>query len=462
MTHLTHKPKPMKLLHITAITAIFTTLLLPVHAVVSTWEGGASGDFDEGTNWSAGVPGLNDVARFLDSGEVIVSFSGDKAIDDLIYQGTQTGGDPPVDPRLTFQMGVHTLDITQTVSFNYSGAGTMTFVQSAGTINFATTMGVAWSSPTASSHSVYVMEGGAQMNVQGSGQTAIGFTTGATGEMHVTDGSTLTANGKLWIGRNGTGILSVRGAGSVLDLPNLTDVTIGDRGGNGTLEILDGGLVTIGNRHTDLGATEESTGTVLVSGAGSTMTANRDLYIGGESGTGANPTVTAAGTGFATFSDGGTATFARIRTLAGDAGLGRIGTLVFDQSGGVTVQNATFDPDSVVRFALYENSQSPDLTVTSTLVLDGSFLEVTIDPLYEPIIGDSFGLIGYHTLVPGAFANEDGIVSINGYSFAIDYSLDGQNVVGLTMIPEPATGAAVAGGLFALFVFFYRRRKSYL
>ncbi len=443
--------------NIVIVLALSAVISVPLHAqVTSTWQGGSSGSFNGPLNWDEGVPGGDDIARFTDAGAVVVTFSAGANVLNLQYEGTQSVGPPVVDPRLTFELGEFTFALNQATSFNYSGSGTMTFVQNGGTLTSTSTLGMAWPANSgAGSRSVYLLENGATFDVGGS--AVMGYASGATGEMHVTQGSSATSRSSTWVARNGAGVLSVRGEDSLFTATTGNTshhFSIGHSGGNGHLEVLDGG--SLSSTPVINLAQGTSSATFLVSGSGSNVTGTRQLYVGGYA-AGYTSTPTAGGTATATFADGATASFSAIRTFVGNAELGRLGTLVFDQSGGVTASDVTFDPGSVVRFVLYEKDQIVDLTATSNLVINGSFLEAMIAPLYEPVIGDSFALISYGPLDPGTFANENGQVVIGDAVFQIDYNLNDANVIGLTMIPEPGAGALALGVLVSLLAVLYRR-----
>lgn len=440
-------------------------LLLPLAVgaqKTTTWDAGASGTYGELASWDNGIPVAGDTARFLDAGEVEVTFTGNAEVALLVFQGTQQSGPPAVDPRLTFVLGTHEFTNSASARFNYTGPGTMTFVQNGGTFKVDSTFGLAWGSespiPTASSRSVMIVENGGTLDV--GNQLAVGYTGGATGELYITDGSRLVVGSTIWVGRNGLGVLRLEGAGTELDhaATGGTHFTMGhSSGGTGTLEILAGAELTT-SRVMNLGQHTSSSGTLLVSGSGSKLLSTGNLNVGGytNSQTGAG---TPGGVGLATFAAGATATFKAIRTYAESPALGRLGTVEFDQSGGVTVDDAIFNADTVVRFALHANNQSVDLTVIDNLVVDGAFLEAFLAPLFEPLVGNSFALIGYGTLEPGAFANPNGQVIIGDKVFAIDYSLGGADVIGLTLIPEPGLGA-LAAGLVAAALILSRRRLS--
>jgi T5SS/PEP-CTERM-associated repeat protein len=114
-----------------------------------------------------------------------------------------------------------------------------------------------------------------------------------TGELFVEDGGSVSNSDGIIGGFHGaTGTVTVTGAGSTWS--NSGDLSIGDHG-TGTLSILNGGdvLNTSGFIGRNATPTTSSTGTVTVSGAGSTWTNSGNLLIG------------ASGTGTMNVSDGG-------------------------------------------------------------------------------------------------------------------------------------------------------------
>ncbi len=143
-----------------------------------------------------------------------------------------------------------------------------------------------------------------------SGGTAIGFCPGSTGLMTVNGaGSTWTTSDDADIGDSGKGTLNITNGGTVVtQAPNISDLgyetgssgtvnvsgtgsswTTGDNlligcSGSGTLRISNGGTVisqTGYGRSADIGAWSGSTGIVTVDGAGSTLTIANSLVVGG-------------------------------------------------------------------------------------------------------------------------------------------------------------------------------------
>lgn len=138
---------------------------------------------------------------------------------------------------------------------------------------------------TVSSNAGYVGFGqgsNGSVTVTGAGSTwttGIGLTVGrnGTGALTIADGGTVTSSsGDIGAFIGGTGTVTVDGAGSALTFAN--NLLVGFSGGNGFLTIQSGGTVT--NQNATLGSQPGSTGTVTVTGTGSTWINTGDLFVG--------------------------------------------------------------------------------------------------------------------------------------------------------------------------------------
>jgi fibronectin-binding autotransporter adhesin len=157
-----------------------------------------------------------------------------------------------------------------------------------------------------------VQDGGTVSNTSGA---YLGFDAGGIGNAAVTGaGSTWTNGGQLFVGRWGTGTLTVQDGGTISNTAGVIGNASGSTGnatvtgagstwtnsgtldvgyvGTGTLTVQDGGTVrnTLGN----IGSASGSTGNATVTGANSTWANSSDLYVG------------YVGTGTLTVQDGGT------------------------------------------------------------------------------------------------------------------------------------------------------------
>lgn len=179
------------------------------------------------------------------------------------------------------------------------------------------------------------------------------------GELSITDGGSVTANG-IDIGGSGIhggggqGSVTVSGAGSSMSLTGTTQILHVGRNGNGRLDVLDGGnvLFTDPNGFTRIGSAAGMDGQVTVSGAGATLDAGRSLYVGDEGS--ANVEVSsggtlrtgsgafyigakAAGTGAVTVSGTGSTIDSAARIYVGDRGEGRA---IVEDGGSITSNGA--------------------------------------------------------------------------------------------------------------------------
>lgn len=111
------------------------------------------------------------------------------------------------------------------------------------------------------------------------GELTVGLNTG--GRMEIRDGGTVgTSRGYIGFNSGSDGFVGVTDAGSRWDCTG--SLFVGN-GGNGTLEIRNGGyVISAGNAY--LGFSNGSSGSVIVSGTGSTLALNANLWIGGNGG----------------------------------------------------------------------------------------------------------------------------------------------------------------------------------
>lgn len=423
---------------------------LPAQTV--EWVGGPSGDFSDGTQWDSGSPPDDtESALFQDAGEVVVGFTRNEDILSLDFEGVPDSGPPVVAPRLTFNLGTHTLEIDNTLDLDNATSETKTFVVNGGFLEVTATLGVNRQS-FSSTMMVFRLENGANLTV--TNQFAVSHNNNAgPGEMQVTDGSSMTVEDKVWLGRRGVnGVLTIEGAGSTFQANSDRETVVGgSRSGSiGRLNILDGGSYTSLADEFHIAKIAETEGTILVSGEDSLLSAAATiLYIGGTD-TGAG------GTGAVTFELGSSGIVDGLHAWANDPGNDEVGTLTLDRSAGLTANDATFDPGSVLRFGLHETDQSADLLVNNLLDIDGATLEAFLSDGFVPSIGDQFYLASYDNL-NGLFANPQGRVIIDDtYYFEIDYALNGGNFIGLTTIPEPGSMLLV---LLAVGAGLLRRRQ---
>ncbi len=264
-------------------------------------------------------------------------------------------------------------------------------------------------------------------------------------------------------GTNSIATVDVSGAGS--ELSGTQANTFGyhwlgmGAGSSATIEV-DGGGSYSNLAFTDLGRNNTGEGRLIVSGEGSSVDVALGLYVGGQRGsTTATPAPVAQGKGLLSMSDGAIGSIGeRLHVLARDVPGGWFGVVELDGSVELTVANAIFDAGSVFRIGIASATQDANLIVDGALEIGGSFLEGFLTNDFIPSFGQSFAIAEYDSL-SGLFANVDGLVVIDGHTFVIDYALDGENVIGLTVIPEPGT-AALLFGCTILLLAILRRRVS--
>jgi T5SS/PEP-CTERM-associated repeat protein/autotransporter-associated beta strand protein len=194
---------------------------------------------------------------------------------------------------------------------------------------------------------------------------------GGTGTMNVLNGGTVSSGGGL-IGDVGTGTVTVNGAGS--SWTSSGDLQVGDVG-TGTMSVTAGGTVT--NNNATIG--NSGTGTVTVDGVGSTWTNNGFLTV---STSGTNTTLSITHGGKVSASDGtgvndqGTVT---VGTVPGDAAL-LVSPTVFVDTGGLLKGTGTIKGTDMGGPSVLTNNGivSPgDGASLGTLHLTGSYVQTS-------------------------------------------------------------------------------------
>lgn len=100
-----------------------------------------------------------------------------------------------------------------------------------------------------------------------------------TGTLRIADGVAVEGS-RCYLGlqEGATGIANIEGPGSSWTVEH--DLYIGYVG-HGTLQVTEGGTVSVGNRGINVGYNVGAAGAVVVDGAGSTLSSNSDLWVGG-------------------------------------------------------------------------------------------------------------------------------------------------------------------------------------
>ena len=341
------------------------------------------------------------------------------------------------------------------------------------------------------------------------GSTRNFLTVGRAGEgtLNVTGGGQVVLDGGPTLGGNkgaafslgltagSTGRVTVLGAGSRVEVKGPSDtgtteivdgveVSFGVGGsvgfnGNGTFNVLNGGQIVL--RGTSVSTLQPqgflnvarnpgSTGTLLVSGAGSTLDVASIIRIGRffnfDTGMDEN-----GGTGLVTVSNGGTIQASELRiggtsTLTGNGGT-IIGN-VFIESGGIfspgsspgtfsILGDLTVLPGGVLRLEIGADGTSDLLTVTGDLTVDA--IDLVIDPDLDLTLGEEF------TLIQGVGGDPLLELLVTATGFEIDSPLGDALEGAVTIVredvgqqvPVPGTLILLAAGVLGGLARFARR-----
>jgi T5SS/PEP-CTERM-associated repeat protein len=321
----------VRLAGVTFVVSVLVVSCHNLHATDYFWAAGENGLFNDPTKWGpVGVPDGDDTAIF-DRGLVAytVTFPGGSVLDPppnyvinylRVHTNEVTFADNSspfvtspsltvANPDVSIVVGQDAgeVGILNTTLLSLSGAnasigraagahGTLnviggTFSLSGeldvgtGNLNISGTGSVSSASANVgylSGSSGTVTVGGSGSSWTNSGTLVVGG--GGNGTLTILDGSSVSSDiGLLGIGSNGTGTVTVSGAGS--NWMNNSQLRIGSgalifSGSIGTLTIEGGGRVS--NGLGQIGASYGSTGTAVVTGAGSNWTNSGDLEIGFE------------------------------------------------------------------------------------------------------------------------------------------------------------------------------------
>ena len=295
--------------------ALIGTALVPVLAPglahASDWTGG-TGDWFDGANWSAGVPGAGDNANIGNAGTAVIGVPGALSTNGLIGGTAGTSGAVEVNGGGTWALSFNLLvGSLGTGTLEIAGGGTVNNDRGnigAGTtgVGFVTVDG-AGSAWTNSDFLFVGFDGQGTLDITGGGavgntSAAIGRNTGSIGTVNVDGaGSTWISSGSLEVGEAGNGTLNITGGGAVtangvIDIGYATgaiglvtvdgenssltanDTLLVGGQGTGTLDISDGGVVE--NTFGGLGSDAGGAGTVTVDGPDATWTNSEQLFVG--------------------------------------------------------------------------------------------------------------------------------------------------------------------------------------
>ena len=200
-----------------------------------------------------------------------------------------------------------------------------------------------------------IATGSKGITVGGLGQGTVSVSAGGTIEMLGTGG--------LAIGQSlgGGGILTVTGASSLLNESAAGNGIFVGQVGSGTMDVLSGGVVTIAAKGLSLGSSSTATGTVLVSGTGST------IDVLGATG---SITVGAPGSGALTINSGGNITASGSLAIAAGGTSTSSGTVTVD-AGTLTAAGISIAPNGAGTLTVQNGGVVTNTNSAANLTLGG-------------------------------------------------------------------------------------------
>ncbi len=423
----------------TAVAGIALLSVLPLPAPTTPlptidWVGG-SGNFGVLSNWNPDtiVPTDEYRAVFNPVGQITVTLDQTRSVGSFQTFGTADG---TIQPQVTFDLNEFTLNLVSAKvnvsnrSFTMRGLTSRqsTFIFENGTVNSNQFFIQAVSNELP----IYVyLRNGATLK----SNTTVEI---AGSQLFVQANSTLDTSG-LRMSTGGT--LSVSGVNSKLQSP--LDVThfLGTGGQNGLLHITNSGQADLGR--INLGRTSVSSGndsvgsaSILVEGATTSFKAAQLNIAGGVNTSGGNLVSSTGENSVATFRNGTTAEIGLLRNL-------EQGTLVIDgASVSVGAGGATLYAGSTMNMVVH--SAATAMLATENLTITNSVLNVSFEDSFMPILGQIIPLVEY-TALTGFFAgiNQGGTLTIGDTMVSFDYGSGSNDMISLTVIPEPSTAAIV-------------------
>lgn len=458
-----------------------------------TWAGSQNGDITNINSWTSAAPDWED--SFPDfigrasvgsgTGPYTVTLSQDFTAQILQNSVSRSGTNLPV---VTFLMNGHTMNLTSTgtgadngsvylYSFNSAGGSDKGFIFDNGIVN---AQSVSLRGSSGGEGPTVVLRNGTQWTNAG----IVHFpTTVLSGRVEVLSGSTFTATGSgvvfnLSGATNNTNTLVVSGEDSAFTArtaaatPDANRRTVSVSSGFNAHNYLfvenaasfSADQVNVGGGASQ--AERNSQGTVLIDGEGTTFEA-KWVNLGASR---SNVTSGLVGRGDAWFtvSDGATAEVEFLQALYKPAGTNNsidydatLGRVILNDGTLLLTGNSTFQANTLLEIYLHSPAQAAALTSTADLTVTGANFSLQLDGSFAASVGEMIALIDYTNLI-GEFAGyeEGDIFSVGGYTFEFTYSLDGQSVVGLTVIPEPRVYALLFAAVVLGFVAVRRRRSA--
>lgn len=455
--------------------------LTVLSAATFTFNGAAEDGniFSTPGNWvQNGEPDTVDTASFSPTGELIINFTGNAEIASLSFGGSNDEGPPQVGPTLVLDLGGNTLVVNRnntapaaanTVIAPGSNGATRSLVIRNGTYdNMFSTAILGLNNNASTSGAEVLVDTAGHLKVADMYIGNIGSATTV-----VRNGGSVTSSAMIRIGGGSTSdsTLTITGATSNWTTTGTlgTNIIKVGESGKGTLEVLDGGsftgrIIALGRRagNNEPAPLYTGDGTLRVSGQNSSATLAVNLWVGGGASRSFDPIV-GDGNGTVVIDDGGTVSTNGLRVFKTDAVVndqpvstrGEIHVLdgLLSASG-----TSLFEPGSLLNFGLNSSSQAVAFSA-GTITISDAELELTLGDSFSINLHESIGLISYSNLT-GTFAGlqQGDSIAVGDFTFLIDYSLDGNNVIGLTAIPEPASTALVLSLCMILALRYVRRR----
>ncbi len=486
----------MKLKILTSLPVLLCVCWISTQASIanSNWTGAEDSDFNEGLNWSSGVPDPSNIGEF-----------------NLGITHTVTFDSSPAT--------AHSIEIEDdTVIFDLSPGAPSETLNLTNNLNLAHHDG---------DNAILVIKNGTV--IANDFDTSKGFNT-TFSQLDIGDfgGSTgiLTINNTANIGIDGQSFVNVYNTGSIFTADDL-NIGINDFG---IVDVIDGGRADVINTSTlTLGVNPSSLGKFAIDGTGSQLFMGIDVgqpsegsIIVGDAGQGifhvhntAIPDIdasviignqassVASGLVVDDVSASGGSNLTINDLTIGNLGegllqvldnselsadsitvgiLGRVegGGLInsdINNSGKITVGpnlnlgvdgSVTFNAGSILEINVFDTGEGPGANYLRILAIDGSgdltfssgTLNVFLDD-YVPLLGDNFLAISWDGLLSGTFdsitVDPGGLSLAPGQFFQPDYDELAGDLT-LTVVPEPSTWALM--GLGCLFIFWRVRRRS--
>lgn len=398
----------------------------PVDRTV-VWAGGSSGAFDVPGNWNPQVvpeysDDYHDTIRFQDAGEVVLHFNQDHAVRTLEFLGTTDGGG--VTPKLTLALAGHRLTLNAQFDLDATAAsGVRELVIDGGEVLSGTRFQMQ-EITTTSTKSILRLVNGALLWLSASGTIVNDIARRGPADIIVESGSLLRRDSRMRL--FGQGRLTVTGPGSHYHATFAANTGGIEQYSGSRLEIRDGGLVTA---RTARSWNETYGGSHLISGVGLD---DADQPV---------PSKLVVETSWESFrvyettrvEHGG-----QIHLNGGRLSVRGGGTLELD--GGQVFANdrqAIFFNDSLTVFYLNDPDQEAGLVQTGVYngqgvdIREGAKVELRLGESFSAQPGDRFKLIKY-PILDGQFAENE--FRIGAYRFMIDYNLNGESVIGATVM----------------------------